>query len=171
MPVLDHAAVVVASLATYFVARHLGTTNPQWYVAAPGLALLGVGLALPHDRRVAAGGPVPAATTAAGAALLLGTTAVQAFGDAGWAYTAWLVAEAVLAVLVGIAVRSRALVLAGAAAVGVGGVRALFVLVEQGLLFAAFGAAAIFLLGLGAALAALRDRVRGPLGTAWRDWR
>jgi hypothetical protein len=59
---------------------------------------------------------------------------------------------------------------AGAVAVGVAGLRALFVLVQQGLLFAAFGAAAIFLLGLGAALAALRDRVRGPLGAAWRDW-
>jgi hypothetical protein len=170
MALLDHAAAVAASVATYFVARHLGATNPQWYVAAPGLVLLGVGLALPHDRRVAVDGRVPVAATAAGAALLLGTTAVQAFGDASWAYTAWLVAEAVIAVLAGIAARSRTLVVAGAAAAGVGGLRALFVLVQQGLLFAAFGAAAIFLLGLGAALAALRDRVRGPLGTAWREW-
>jgi hypothetical protein len=170
MALLDHAAVLAASLATYFVARYLGATNLQWYVAAPGLALLGVGLALPHDRRVVVAGGIPAALTAAGAALLLGTTAVQAFGDTGWAYTAWLVAEAVLAVLVGIAARSRALVVVGAAAAGVSGLRALFVLVQQGLLFAAFGAAAIFLLGLGAALAALRDRVRGPLGTAWRNW-
>jgi hypothetical protein len=170
MALLDHAAVVVLSFASYFVARFLGATNPQWYVAAPGLALLGTGLAIPHDRRQAVDGRVPLGATTAGAVLLLGTTAVQAFGDAGWAYTAWLVAEAVTAVLVGIVARSRALVVAGAAAVGVGGLRALFVLVQQGLLFAAFGAAAIFLLGLGAALAALRDRVRGPLGTAWREW-
>jgi len=160
---LDQAAVVAASLASYFAARYLGATNPQWYVAAPGLALLGVGLVL-------ARGLVAMVATAAGAVLLMGTTTAQAFGDAGWAYTAWLVAEAVTAVLVGIAARSRVLVVAGAAAVGASGLRALFVLVQQGLLFVAFGAAAIFLLGLGATLAALRDRVRGPLGTAWRDW-
>lgn len=59
---------------------------------------------------------------------------------------------------------------AGAAAVGASGLRALFGLVQHGLLFVAFGAAAMFLLGLGAALAALRDRVCGPLGTAWRGW-
>ncbi|HSR22729.1 MAG TPA: hypothetical protein VLW53_04205, partial [Candidatus Eisenbacteria bacterium] len=94
----------------------------------------------------------------------------QAFADPGWAYTAWLVAEAVAAVLLGIGMRSRALVVAGGAAAGASGLRALFVLVQQGLLFAAFGAAALFLLGLGAALAALRDRVRGPLGAAWREW-
>jgi len=170
MALLDYAAVVAASFGSYFVGRFLGATNPQWFVAAPGLALLGVGLTMPHDRRLVVDGRLAPGATAAGAGLLLGTTAVQAFGDAGWAYTAWLVAEAVIAVLAGIAARSRALVVAGAAAAGVGGLRALFVLVQQGLLFAAFGAAAIFLLGLGAALAALRDRVRGPLGTAWRDW-
>jgi hypothetical protein len=167
---LDYAALVAVSLAGYFLARFLGAANPQWYVAAPALALVGTGIAAPHDRRLRLDGRIPTAATMAGAALALGTTAVQAFGDAGWVYTAWLVAEAVIAVLVGIATRSRALVVAGAAAVGVGGLRALFVLVQQGLLFAAFGAAAIFLLGLGAALAALRDRVRGPLGAAWRDW-
>jgi hypothetical protein len=170
MPLLDYAAVVAASLASYFVLRFPGLENPQWYVAAPGLALVATGLAAPHDRRLRIDGRIPVAATAAGAALLLGTTAAQAFADAGWGYTAALVAEAVAAVLVGIAARSRALVVAGAAAVGVGGLRALFVLAQQGLLFVAFGAAAIFLLGLGAALAALRDRVRGPLGTAWREW-
>jgi hypothetical protein len=170
MALLDHAAVVVMSVASYFLARYLGASNSQWYVAAPGLALLAVGLAMPHDRRLAIAGRVAPAATAAGAALLLGTTAAQAFAGTGWAYTAWLVAEAVAAVLVGIVTRSRTLVVAGAAAVGVGGLRALFVLVQQGLLFVAFGAAAIFLLSLGAALAGLRDRVRGPLGTAWREW-
>ena len=169
-PLLDYAAGVAASLATYFAARYLGATNPQWYVAAPGLALVAAGLVLPHDRRLSVDGRVPLAAAGGGAVLLLGTTAAQAFADAGWAYTAWLVAEAVAAVVLGIGTRSRALVVAGAAAVGVGGLRALFVLVEQGLLFAAFGAAAVFLLSLGAALAALRDRVRGPLGTAWREW-
>src|SRR5262249_14259260 len=44
MTSLLHAAVVAASLAGYFVARFAGLTDPQWYVAAPGLALLGVGL-------------------------------------------------------------------------------------------------------------------------------
>jgi hypothetical protein len=168
--VLDHAALVAASLAAISVAIYLDASDAQWYAAPTGLALLASGLALPHDRRVAAGGWLGPPATAAGAALLLGVTAAQAFADQGWAHTAWLVAEAVAAVLLGIATRSRALVVAGAAAAGVGGVRALFVLVQQGLLFAAFGAAALFLLGLGAALAALRDRLGGPLGAAWREW-
>lgn len=160
----------MGSLASYFLARYLGAGNPQWYVAAPGLTLVAIGLAMPHDRRLSYHSGVAPAATAAGAAVLAGTTAWQAFADVGWGYTAWLVLEAIAMVLAGIGMRSRALVVAGAVAVGLGGVRALFVLVEQGLLFAAFGAAALFLLALGAALAGLRDRFRGPVGAAWRDW-
>jgi hypothetical protein len=167
---LDYAAAAAGSVASYFLARYLGATNPQWYVAAPGLTLVAIGLAMPHDRRLAGAASLAPAATAAGAILLGGTTAAQAFNDAGWGYTAWLLVEAVTMILTGIGMRSRALVVAGAGAVGVGGLRALFVLVEQGLLFAAFGATALFLLGLGAALAGLRDRFRGQLGATWREW-
>jgi hypothetical protein len=168
--VLDYAAVAAGSVASYFLGRYVGATNPQWYVAAPGLTLLAIGLTMPHDRRLKVPGGLPPAITAAGAVLLGGTTAVQAFNDSGWGYTAWLLVEAVAMVLTGIGMRSRALVVAGAAAVGLGGLRALFVLVEQGLVFAAFGAAALFLLGLGAVLAGLRDRFRGQLSATWREW-
>ncbi len=173
LPLLDYAAVVVASLATFFVARYLDAQNPQWYVAAPGLALVACGLRLPHDARLGETGPRVQAPTAIGAALLLGTTAVQAFTDTGWVYTAVLVVEGVTALVAGIATRSRVLVVAGAAAVGGGGLRALFVLVQQGLLFVAFGAVALLLLALGAALAMLRDRFQragGAVAAAWRDW-
>src|SRR5262249_60333012 len=84
-PVLDRAAVIAASTASWFAARYLGAENPQWYVAAPGLALVAVGLAMPHDRRLTAGTQrLGTPATAVGATLLLGTTAAQAFADTGW---------------------------------------------------------------------------------------
>lgn len=170
LPILDYAAISVASLASFFLARWFGADNPQWYVAAPGLALIACGLRLPHDPRLTAAPANAQLVTALGAALLLGTTAVQAFSNEGWAYTGVLVAEGVAALVAGIGLRSRVLVVAGAAAVGGGGLRALFVLVQQGLLFVAFGTAALVLLAAGAALALLRERFQRTAGTAWRDW-
>jgi hypothetical protein len=173
LPILDYAAATVGSLATFFAARWFGADNPQWYVAVPGLALLACGLRLPHDPRLTVTAANAQLVTALGAALLLGTTAVQAFSVEGWAYTGVLVAEGVIAIVAGIGLRSRVLVVAGAAAVGGGGLRALFVLVQQGLLFVAFGTAALVLLGAGAALALLRERLGragGSVGAAWREW-
>jgi hypothetical protein len=173
LPIGDYAAVTIASLATFFAARWFGADNPQWYVAVPGLALLACGLRLPHDPRLAVAPANAQLVTALGAALLLGTTAVQAFSVEGWAYTGVLVAEGVIAIVAGIGLRSRVLVVAGAAAVGGGGLRALFVLVQQGLLFVAFGTAALVLLAAGAALALLRERLGragGSVGAAWREW-
>ena len=66
----------------------------------------------------------------------------------------------------------RALLL-GLAAIGAAALRSLFVLVQQGLLFVAFGAVALTLLALGAALALLRDRfqeARSSFAEQWREW-
>lgn len=142
-------------------------------MAAPGLTLIAIGLRIPHDRRLLVDHSVAQVLTALGIAFLLGTTAFEALTDQGWAHTAFLAAEGAAALLAGIGFRSRVLVVAGGAAVGVAALRALFVLIQSHLLFVAFGAVALLLLALGAAMALLRDQVlevRAGFSDSWREW-
>jgi hypothetical protein len=172
-PVWDYAAAFAASLATYFVARYFALGNPEWYLAGPGLALVAIGLRMPFDTRLQPDHRLPQLAVAAGALLVLGVTASQAVVDAGWTNTVLLVVEGAASLVAGIGFRSRILVIAGGAAIGVAALRSLFVLVQQGLLFVAFGAVALTLLALGAALALLRDRfqeARSSFAEQWRDW-
>jgi hypothetical protein len=109
-----------------------------------------------------------------GAAILLGLTAFQAL-DAerdAWAYTTALVIEGVVAVLAGIGLRERALVLAGAGAVAVGVLRAVFLVLQEVPLFVVFGVVAVLLLATAAALTLLRERVATARNTmaGWGDW-
>ncbi|GAC1659024.1 MAG: hypothetical protein NVS9B1_20270 [Candidatus Dormibacteraceae bacterium] len=170
---LKYGAVFAASLASYFAVRYFAITEPQWYVAAPGLTLIAIGLRIPHDARVAVDHSVTQVLTALGVALLFGTTGFEALTDQGWAHTAFLVAEGAAALVAGIGFRSRVLVVAGGAAVGVAALRSLFVLIQSHLLFVAFGAVALVLLALGAAMALLRDQVqeaRTGFSDSWRQW-
>jgi hypothetical protein len=176
MAAFDYVAVITASVGSYWIARYLGANNPQWYVAAPGLALVACGLMLQVDRRF----KTPQSSTAnaliaLGAGGLLGTTAVQTL-DATLSvslYTGILLVESIAAVLVGIATRSRVLVLAGAAGAALASLRALVILIEEVPLFIVFGLVAIVLLGGAAALAVLRARfsdARTAMARSWRDW-
>jgi len=158
-PVGDYAAAFAASLATYFAARYFALGNPEWYLAGPGLALVAIGLRMPFDSRLKPNHLLPQLAVGAGALLILGVTASQAVVDPGWTNTVLLVVEGAASLVAGIGFRSRILVVAGGAAIGVAALRSLFVLVQQGLLFVAFGAVALTLLALGAALAA----APGPL--------
>jgi hypothetical protein len=172
-PVWDYAAAFAASLATYFAARYFALGNPEWYLAGPGLTLVAIGLRMPFDIRLNPDRQLPQLAVAAGALLVLGVTASQAVVDPGWTNTVLLVVEGAASLLAGIGFRSRILVIAGGAAIGVAALRSLFVLVQQGLLFVAFGAVALTLLALGAALALLRDRfqeARSSFAEQWRDW-
>ena len=172
-PAWDYAAALAASLATYFVARYFAVANTEWYFAGPGLALIAIGLRVPFDGRLKVDPLLPQLAVGAGALLTLGVTATQALLDPGWAQTVLLVVEGAVSLVAGIGFRSRVLVVAGGAAVGVAALRSLFVLVQQGLLFVAFGAVALTLLALGAALALLRDRfqeARSSFAEQWRDW-
>ena len=110
-----------------------------------------------------------------GAALLMGTTSVQTLdpGLSVTVYTALLLGEGVAALLVGIALRSRVLVVAGAAGVALASLRALVLLIQQVPLFIVFGLVAILLLSGAAALAVLRERfadARVAMARSWRDW-
>ena len=176
MPAFDYLAALTASVGSYWIARYAGADNPQWYVAAPGLALVACGLSLLVDRRFTA----PQASTANaliafGAGGLLGTTAVQTLDPALSVslYTGILLVESIAALLVGIATRSRVLVLASGAGAAVASLRALVILIQVVPLFIVFGLVAIVLLGGAAALAVLRTRfadARTAMARSWHDW-
>ncbi len=137
------------------------------------MALIAIGLRMPFDARLKPDHQLPQLAVGAGALLTLGVTATQALIDPGWTQTVFLVVEGALGLVAGIGFRSRVLVVAGGAAIGVAALRSLFVLVQQGLLFVAFGTVAITLLALGAALALLRDRfqeARSSFADQWREW-
>jgi len=175
-PALDYAAPVAASLGSYWIARYLGADNIQWYVVAPGLALVAGGIMLHADRRF----KTPLASIAnawigIGSAGLLGTTAFQTLDSTPSVslYTGLLLCEAIAALLVGIATRSRVLVLAGAAGAALASLRALVILIQAVPLFIVFGLVAIVLLGGAAALAVLRARfadARVAMSRSWNDW-
>jgi hypothetical protein len=176
MPAFEYLALITASVGSYWIARYLGADNPQWYVAAPGLALVASGLMLQVDRRF----KTPQSSTANaliafGAGTLLGMTAVQTL-DATLSvslYTGILLVESIAALLVGIATRSRVLVLAGGAGAALASLRALVTLIQEVPLFIVFGLVAILLLGGAAALAVLRARfadARTAMARSWRDW-
>jgi hypothetical protein len=176
VPAFDYAALITASLGSFWIARYLGAVNPQWYLAAPGLALVVGGLLLHSDRRFKA--PLPSTANALvgiGATGLLGITAFQTLDPAlsTSLYTVLLLVEATAALLVGIATRSRALVLAGAAGAALASLRALVILIQEVPLFVVFGLVAIVLLGGAAALAVLRARfadARVAMTRSWNDW-
>jgi hypothetical protein len=110
-----------------------------------------------------------------GSAGLLGTTAFQTLDSTPSAslYTGVLLCEAIAALLVGIATRSRALVLAGAAGAALASLRALVILIQEVPLFIVFGLVAIVLLSGAAALAVLRARfadARVAMTRSWNDW-
>ncbi len=153
VPLLEPAAVFVGSLGLDWLARFAGADNPQYYVLAPGLALLATGLIMKRrhpDQLILARG-----TMAAGAALLLGTTWLQALGDLGTdsLYTALLVAEGAVATGVGIGLRDRVIVVAGATAVALAALRAFFQVLQEVPLSLIFGAIALVILAVAAALA------------------
>jgi hypothetical protein len=176
VPAFDYAALMTASLGSFWIAHELGASNPQWYLAAPGLALVVGGLLLHSDRRFKV--PLPSTANAMigiGAAALLGVTAFQTIDStlSTSLYTGILLLEAIAALLVGIATRSRALVLAGAAGAALASLRALVMLIQEAPLFIVFGLVAIVLLGGAAALAVLRSRLgnaRVAMTRSWNDW-
>jgi hypothetical protein len=110
-----------------------------------------------------------------GSAGLLGLTAFQTLDSTSSAslYTGLLLCEAIAALLLGIATRTRVLVLAGAAGAALASLRALVILIQAIPLFIVFGLAAIVLLGGAAALALLRSRfadARVAMTRSWNDW-
>ena len=172
-PLLDYAAGFAAALGSCWLAAYSGATNPQAFVALPGLCLVASGLLLARDPRRPASLRAARLATASGLALLAGTSAVQSLsGPAAAGYTALLVLEGVAALLGGIGLRNRTLVLGGGLAVAVGGLRAIFLVLQQVPLFAVFGVVALVLLAGAALLTVLRARATQARSVAaeWATW-
>jgi len=171
------AAVGIASLIGLPLAVASGTHNPQWYVLAPGLTLLMVGLRLPggdRDPRAVRHGRW---LTGAGAGLLLVTTAGmvlgQGGGNGGW--LALLVTEGAVLVIGGCCLQRRVPVIAGAVGVAAGGLAALALVPSTLALSLVIGAASLAVLATATVLMAGGRRiVQGHVGTreaTWDRWR
>jgi hypothetical protein len=178
-PEFDYPGAMVMSLAGLWIAFYFGTTNLEWYVMLPGAVIVASGVRLPYDQRIRR--PhlrgVAQVLTAVGMLLVLGTSAVLTVLEPpqAWIYTSALVVEGVVALLSGIGFKNRVLVIGGSAGITLSALRAIFVGITQGWLpvWAVFFVVSILLLGLGAALALLRDRLpqaRVRFGDTWRDW-
>ncbi|HEV1998434.1 MAG TPA: hypothetical protein VGR61_09940 [Candidatus Dormibacteraeota bacterium] len=173
-PLLEYAAGLTAVLALYWVDRAAGAANPQLYLAPIGLAVTAASVIATHDRRLRLDRGLLQTSTACGLALLLGTTAVQSVSEAvPWMYTGVLVAEAGAAVVVGVGIRNRTLVIGGGAAVALASLRALVLIEQTYPLYIVFGGVALVLLVVAGALSMMRDRftsARGSLGRTWHEW-
>jgi hypothetical protein len=178
-PEFDYPAAVFMSLSGLWIAFYLGATNLEWYVILPGAVIVASGVRLPYDNRIRRPHVrgIAQVLTGAGLALILGTSAVLTVLEPpnAWIYTSALVVEGVGALLAGIGFKNRVLVIGGSAGITVSALRAIFVGITQGWLpvWAVFFLVSMLLLGLGAALALLRDRLpeaRLKFSDTWRDW-
>ena len=178
-PEFDYPGALVMSLSGLWLAFYFGATNLEWYVMLPGAVCVASGVRLPYDARIKR--PrirlIAQVLTAVGMLLILGTSAVLTVLEPphAWIYTSALVVEGVVALLAGIGFKNRVLVIGGSAGIAVSALRAIFVGITQGWLpvWAVFFVVSILLLGLGAALALLRDRLpqaRVRFSDTWRDW-
>jgi len=161
-------ALAVLGLASLPLARLVGASSPQPYVLGPGLALVAIGVALPGRRRGAEVVEAGRVLSVAGLALLLGTTAIQAFADGDPWHLGLLVVEGVLSVALGVAAHRRVPVVAGAAAVAASGLGALSGVSSSVRLLVVIGAVAV---GLLLAAVVMLARRRGPVRTrSWSTW-
>jgi hypothetical protein len=172
--VLEYVAGLAATAGFYWLARLAAATNPQFYLAPIGFGVTGLGLAAAHDGRLRVDRRLVQAVTGAGLAMILGTSALQALAETvPWSYTGLLVAEAAGAVLAGVGMRNRTLVLGGSAAVALASLRALVLLQQRYPLYVVFGAVALLLLVVAGVLSIVRDSLpaaRTSLTRNWHDW-
>jgi hypothetical protein len=170
-PLMEYGAAAAVSLGGFWIARYFGIDNLQADVALPGAVLVGLGLIAAQDPRRPAALALCRASIVAGAAVLMGATAFQSVTeDAAATYTTLWVIEAVAALLVGIGARSRTLVLAGGAGLGLGALRALFLILESVQVYVVFGVIALLLLVAAGVLAATRDRLAAARASVTRSW-
>lgn len=173
-PLPDYVAAVTASLSGFWIARYLGVDNIQADVALPGGVLIAAGLIAPQDTRRPASLTLCRAAIVAGSLALMGASGFQSVTDrAAATYTTLLVVEAVVLLLVGIATRSRTLVLAGGAGLAFGALRAIFLILESVQVYVVFGVIAILLLVTAGVLAAIRDHLaiaRSAVARSWEEW-
>jgi hypothetical protein len=178
-PEFDYPGAVLMSLAGLWIAYYFGATNLEWYVILPGAVVVGSGVRLPYDSRIQRDHVrlIAQLLTGIGMLLILGTSAVLTVLEPpnAWLYTSALLIEGVAALLAGLGFKNRVLVIGGSAGITLSALRAIFVGITQGWLpvWAVFFVLSLLLLGLGACLALLRDRLpeaRLRFSDTWRNW-
>ena len=178
-PEFDYPGAVLMSLAGLWIAYYFGATNLEWYVILPGAVVVASGVRLPYDSRIQRDHVrlIAQLLTGIGMLLILGTSAVLTVLEPpnAWLYTSALLIEGVAALLAGLGFKNRVLVIGGSAGITLSALRAIFVGITQGWLpvWAVFFVLSLLLLGLGACLALLRDRLpeaRLRFSDTWRNW-
>src|SRR5712664_2114899 len=135
-PEFDYPGAMVMSLAGLLIAFYFGATNLEWYVMLPGAVCVASGVRLPYDARVKR--PrirlIAQMLTGVGMLLILGTSAVLTVLEPphAWIYTSALAVEGVVALLAGIYLKNRVLVIGGSAGITLSALRAIFVGITQG---------------------------------------
>lgn len=146
---LLYPAALAMSVATFWLARLLGATNPEWFVLGPGLVLTALALKAPGDPGLPDHPPGACVFCAGlGSGLLLATTAFLALLHPTPLYALILLCEACICILLGLRLRHPALLAVGGAGALVAGFRAL--VVAGGMPPAGAALLLVALIGLGA---------------------
>ena len=174
---LGYASSVVLFTALLLGISYFQPENPQAYVVPAGLYLLGTARflsahreSLPEDLRFA-----PDLTEIAAAAVLLGTTLVQTFGEDGTIYRFVLLGETTTYLLVGLLLRRRLMVLPALAFAALSGTLFAFEIEAEDAppAWAILATVGVVLLGLGFLFLMRRDIWRRAQEIAigwWRAW-
>ena len=170
----DLAVVAAVTLvpALYAGIWRLHPTNGQAFAVPIGLYLLAIATETRRDRR---SGRVAATSVIAaiGLTVLLGTGIIQSFDRDRFGYALLTLAEGLVLVGIGIAIRWRVLVIAGVAGVVVIAVRQLFDAVAALPGWAILGGSGLLLLGIAVALLLARARVAAAgrsVAERWSSW-
>lgn len=147
--VLRYVAGGALALAATWQLRWLGADNVQAYILVPGSYQLLIGALLPADRRLDATPQVGQLLSLTGSLTLLLPTLAQSFqSDQNWIYAVILAAEAIVITGIGIGTRSRLVMAAGLAFVGLAAIRGGVLAVDSGVPIAlVIGFFALLLMG------------------------
>lgn len=143
----------------------------------PAVVVAWTGVRLGGDSRLPARIGLSRTITAAGALLLFGTTALQAWGsspaDVDPQHTGWLAIEGAVGLAAAVYARSRALAICAGAALGAAALLSALLLARATSLSFTFGAVAVALILLATLLALFRGRLAGEADVArgaWDQW-
>ena len=164
---LFSALAVVPALLCSILRAH--PDNAQYLAAPVGVYLLAVATVARMRRQLVIGSII----AGVGLVLLLGTSVVQSFDRDGVRYALLALAEGLVLVGIGIAVRWRVLVVGGVAGTVIIVLRQLFDAVSALPWWAILGGSGILLLGIAVALLLIRARLTAAgraLTEQWSQW-
>lgn len=176
-PLTGYAAPIAAALVGVHLARLGHLSDLTWHVVLPAVVVVWTGVRVGGDSRLPARIGLSRTITAAGALLLFGTTALQAWGsspaDVDSQHTGWLAIEGAVGLAAAVYARSRALAICAGAALAAAALLSALLLARATSLSFTFGAVAVALILLATLLALFRGRLAGEAEVArgaWDQW-